>query len=282
MSTSVFLIVLLAALLHATWNALVKGGADKAVSMTAVVLGQGAAGLLCIMAGAPLPNLACWPWLLGGVTLHMGYQAFLLAAYERGDMTQVYPIARGVAPLIVAAVSALALGVSFSGMELVSIAMIAIGIASISLVRSSDGLFQRQAAALALATGMFIAAYSLVDGVGARIAGTSLGFYAWLAAFNAILYAAFCAAARPRVLAPALRLWPILILGGGASFVAYALVVYAFTQAPIALVTALRETGIVFALLIGVGVLKEPLNLAKVLATVLTLCGAALLRLSKG
>lgn len=282
MSTSVFLIVLLAALLHATWNALVKGGADKAVSMTAVVIGQGAAGLVCIIAGAPLPDLACWPWLLGGVALHMGYQGFLLAAYERGDMTQVYPIARGVAPLIVAAVSALALGVSFSGMELTSIAMIAIGIASISLVRGADGLFQGQAAALALVTGMFIAAYSLVDGMGARIAGTSLGFYAWLAAFNGLLYAAACAMTRPRVLAPALRLWPILIIGGGASFVAYALVVYAFTQAPIALVTALRETSIVFALLIGVGVLKEPLNLAKVLATALTLSGAALLRMAKG
>lgn len=282
MSTTVFLIVLLAALLHATWNALVKGGADKTVSMTAVVLGQGLAGVLCIAAGAPLPDPGCWPWLVGGVVLHIGYQVFLVAAYERGDMTQVYPIARGVAPLIVAGVSALLLGASFSGLEMLSIAMIAIGIASISLVRSTDGLFQGQAAGLALATGVFIAAYSMVDGIGARIAGTALGFYAWLAWINAICYAAMCGMIRPRVLAPAVRNWRILVLGGGASFVAYSLVVYAFTQAPIALVTALRETSIVFALLIGVVVLKEPLNLIKVLATAMTLSGAALLRFAKG
>lgn len=281
MSTTIFLIVLLAALLHAVWNAIVKGAADKATSMTAVVFGQGLAGLIC-MAIAPLPALACWPWLLGGLVLHIGYQTFLIAAYHRGDMTQVYPIARGVAPLLVAAASALFLGVSFSGMQLAAIAMIAIGIGSISMVRSADGLFQGQAALLALATGTFIASYSIVDGMGARIAGTSLGFYAWLAMFNAVAYAGLCALLRPGVVIGAIRQPRILALGGGASFVAYALVVYAFTQAPIALVTALRETSIVFALLIGVVVLKEPLNLVKVVATATTLAGAALLRFSKG
>lgn len=280
MTNTIFLIVLLAALLHAGWNALVKGGADKVVSMTAVVIGQGLAGLLSL-AFAPAPAAASLPWLALGVALHLGYQIFLVAAYRLGDMTQVYPIARGVAPLLVTAISALFLGVTFNAMQLAAIAMIAIGIASISMVRSADGLFQGKAALLALATGGFIAAYSLADGFGARLAGTSLGFYGWMAFLNGVLMVGLARSIRPGLTMQALRQTRTLIIGGGASFAAYALVIYAFTQAPIALVTALRETSIVFALLIGVLVLKEPLNLLKVIATATTLAGAALLRFAR-
>ncbi|PWE32083.1 hypothetical protein DDZ14_11550 [Maritimibacter sp. 55A14] len=281
MSAGVFAIVLLAALLHAVWNALVKSGADKTVAMLAVVLGQGLAGLAG-MGVAPLPNPACWPWLLGGLILHLGYQTFLVAAYRLGDLTQVYPIARGVSPLLVAGGSALILGVAFTALELLAIAMIAIGIASISLVRRADGIFQGKAAALALVTGGFIASYSLNDGIGARVAGTALGFYGALAVLNALACAGLAAFWRPALITAALREARVLLVGGGASFTAYALVVHAFTLAPIALVTALRETSIVFALLIGVAFLGERLNLMKVVATAMTLAGAALLRLSKG
>ncbi|SLN58538.1 EamA-like transporter family protein [Roseovarius litorisediminis] len=281
MSGGVFAIVMLAALLHAAWNALVKGGADKTVAMVAVVLGQAIAALTA--AGfAPVPNPECWPWLIAGAVLHFGYQIFLVAAYRLGDLTQVYPIARGVSPLLVALASVLFLGVVFSRLEWLAIGMIAIGIASISLVRRADGLFQGKAAVLALTTGGFIASYSIVDGIGARIAGTSLGFYSWLAVLNGIAMAVVAWWWRPELLPMALRQFKTLILGGGASFVAYALVVYAFTHSPIALVTALRETSIVFALLIGVVFLKERLNLLKVAATAATLSGAALLRISKG
>jgi len=280
MTGTIFGIVLLAAFLHALWNAVVKGGADKVVAMTAVVFGQGMAGLACL-AVAPTPAAASLPWLALGVALHLGYQIFLASAYRLGDMTQVYPIARGVAPLIVTAASALFLGVSFERMELAAIGVIAIGIASISMVRSADGLFQGKAALLALTTGGFIAAYSLADGIGARIAGTSLGFYGWMAVLNALVLAGLARLMRPGLTTKALAQTRTLVIGGAASFAAYALVVYAFTQAPIALVTALRETSIVFALLIGVLVLKEPLNLLKVIATATTLTGAALLRFAR-
>lgn len=280
MTGPIFLIVLLAALLHATWNALVKGGADKVTAMVAVVLGQAMFGALSLVF-APMPPLAAWPWLLIGVLLHLGYQLFLVSAYRFGDMTQVYPIARGVAPLLVAGVSALFLGITFTSMQLAAIALIALGIASISMVRSADGVFQGKAATLALITGGFIASYSLIDGIGARIAGTSLGFYGWLAALNGLLLAVLARFWRPGLTTRALRQPRLLVLGGGASFMAYALVIYAFTQAPIALVTALRETSIVFALLIGVSFLKEPLNLLKVIATATTLAGAALLRFAR-
>lgn len=281
MSLSVFLIVLLAAALHAGWNALVKSGADKTTAMTAVVIGQGLVAI-CVLPFAPLPDWDCWPWLLGGVALHFGYQVFLVAAYRIGDLTQVYPIARGVSPLIVAAASVLVLGETFNRGETLGILLIAAGIASISLARRDDGIFQGKAALLALGTGGFIAAYSLSDGVGARVAGTGLGFYAVMAVAEAVVFSAAVGLFAPRALRGAVRLKREVLVGGGASFAAYALVVHAFTLVPIALVTALRETSIIFALLIGVGVLHERLSLAKVVSTMTTVLGAALLRFSRG
>ncbi|MBY6067400.1 DMT family transporter [Leisingera aquaemixtae] len=280
MSGTVFAVVLLAAALHATWNALVKGGADKTASMTAVVLGQGAAGLLLLPIAPPL-DWACWPYLLAGIALHLGYQLFLIQSYKLGDLTQVYPIARGASPLLVAAGTAMFLGAAFSQAELLALLMISAGILSIALVRRQDGTFSMKAGALALVTGMFIASYSIVDGQGARVAGTALGFFGTLTAANALAFGAIIGVSRPEMLRGLPALWRLAVFGGGASFTAYVLVVWAFTQAPIALVTALRETSIIFALLLGVGFLGEKLDLRKVFSTALTLAGAVLLRLNR-
>ncbi|KIN79673.1 DMT family transporter [Sulfitobacter mediterraneus] len=281
MSGLVFVAVIGAALLHAAWNALVKGGADKTLSMGAVVIGHLPIALVALPF-VPLPAAESLPYLAGGLVLHFGYQLFLLQSYKMGDLTQVYPIARGSAPLIVAVFSVLVLGVHLNGLELLAIAIIGLGIISLALVRQSDGQQNKNAAAFALTTGVFIASYSLVDGVGARIAGTSLGFYCWLSLGNGILMIAYLAARSPQTLRAIPRTGlPILVLGGGASFIAYAVVTWAFTQAPIALVTALRETSIVFALLIGVFFLKEPLNLVKVFSTFSALLGAILLRYAR-
>ncbi len=280
MSTGVFLAVIAAAALHATWNALVKGGVDKALGMSAVVLGQGVFALGALpWVAAPAP--ASWPYVAGSIALHLGYQLFLLMSYRLGDLTQVYPIARGTAPLLVAAFSVLVLGVALAPLELAGVVVIGSGIISLSLVRRSDGLRNPRAAAAAVTTGCFIAAYSLVDGTGARAAGTGVGFYGWVAAGNALAMLVFAALARPRLLRALPQAAGVAVVGGGASFAAYALVVWAFTQAPIALVTALRETSIVFALLIGVVFLKERLDLARVVSTMLTIGGAALLRLAR-
>lgn len=281
MEPIVFFAVLVAACLHASWNALVKGAGDKHVSMTAVVLGHapfGAAALLFVPAPAP----ESLPYLAAGVVFHVGYQFFLLFSYRIGDLTQVYPIARGVAPLIVTAISAIFLGVQFSSSQTIAVLSIGIGIMSLVLVRGSDGLRNPRAAMMALATGCFIAGYSLIDGTGARLAGTSLGFYAWLTVINAAVFGAIITVISPGIFA---RLaqggWRLPVIGGGTSFAAYALVTWAFTLAPIALVTALRETSIVFALLIGVVFLKERLDLAKVASTAMTIFGAILLRFAR-
>ena len=258
---------------------MVKGGTDKDAAMAAIVIGHAPLALLALPFVA-IPPPEALPWLAAGVVLHLGYQLFLAAGYRIGDLTQVYPIARGVAPLIVALVSVMALGVVLSGTELAAVGAIAVGIGSLALVRRSDRSWNGRAVAVALATGCFIAAYSLVDGLGARVTGSALAYWSWSALGNVLLFTLWSAVLRPAALRGALgrRGLVIGLVGGSASFVAYAIVVWAFTQAPIALVTALRETSIVFALLIGVGVLGERLDLLKLAATAMTVLGAALLR----
>ncbi|MFK7962417.1 MAG: EamA family transporter [Burkholderiaceae bacterium] len=286
MSITVFLAVLMAALLHATWNALVKGSSDKLLNMSAVVLGHLPIALVCI-ALSPIPDAASWPFLFVGIALHVGYQFALLLSYRVGDLTQVYPIARGVAPLLVAGISVFVLGVSLTALELLAVALIGAGIISLSLVRQSDGLHNHKAAAFALLTGGFIASYSLVDGYGARAAGeasvgTALGYYGWLTIGNGIVFASIVAIKRPGVLtAIPQKAKRIFVVGGAASFAAYALVMWSFTMAPIALVTALRETSIIFALAIGIFFLNERISVAKVLSTLATIVGAVMLRFSR-
>jgi drug/metabolite transporter (DMT)-like permease len=214
--------------------------------------------------------------------LHTGYQLFLLNSYRIGDLSQVYPLARGVAPLIVAGISVLLLGVHLSQFELIAIIMIGTGIMSLTSVRRSDGLRNARAASMAIITGGFIASYSLVDGLGAREAGTAVGFYGCLTIINAVIFATIIRINRPGILKRVIfENWRLVLTGGGASFAAYALVIWAFTLAPIALVTALRETSIIFALLLGVFVLKERLDLIKVFATLLTMLGVGMLRVNR-
>jgi drug/metabolite transporter (DMT)-like permease len=282
MSLTVFIAVIGAALLHAAWNALIKGGADKRVAMGAVMLGHLPLALISVLI-MPLPEMESLPYLGAGILLHFGYQLFLMQSYRMGDLTQVYPIARGSAPLIVAVISVLFLGVHLSLIELMAVTLIGAGVLSLALVRRADGMRNGHAAGMALTTGCFIASYSLVDGLGARLAGTSLGFYSWLAIGNGILVVAYLSLTAPSALRDiATKGRRVFVIGGSASFTAYALVTWAFTHAPIALVTALREVSIIFALLIGVFFLKERIDLAKVFATMTTLLGVVLLRFARG
>ena len=281
MPLQVMIIVLFAALLQASWNFLVKSTDDKDLSMSAVVLGHTPFAVVALLS-APLPSLESLPYILAGAVLHVGYQLFLLASYRIGDLSHVYPLARGAAPLIVAVISVTLLGLHLSWLELTAVITIGTGIMSLALVRRSDGLRNGRAASLAIITGVFIASYSLVDGLGAREAGTALGFYGWLSTMNAVIFAAIMRVVRPGILKRVVcQDWRLALGGGGASFFAYAMVTWAFTVAPIPLVTALRETSIVFALLLGVFVLKERLDPMKVLATMCTLLGVGLLRVNR-
>ncbi|MGR3539856.1 MAG: EamA family transporter [Hasllibacter sp.] len=279
MTATVFLAVLLAALLHAGWNAVVKGGRDKLAGMAGMSLGHAVPGGLAVLA-FPAVDPACWPWIAGSVLLHFGYQWFLLHAYRLGDLSQVYPLARGSAPLIVTLVSTYALGATLSGPEVAAVLTIAAGILSIGLART--GRANPGAVGAALVTGLFIAAYSLADGVGARISGSPVAFFGWIAFLGALPFGLYAETRRPGLVLSLPRVAPAAFFGGGwASFTAYAIVVWAFTQAPLALVTALRETSIVFALLIGALVLRERVDLPRIASTFVTLIGVALMRLAR-
>lgn len=281
MPLSVMIIVLFAALLHASWNFLVKRTDDKFLSMSAVVLGH-TPFAVAALSYAPLPDIEALPYILTGALLHVGYQLFLLASYRIGDLSQVYPLARGAAPLVVAGVSVVVLGEQLSQLSLIAVTIIGTGIMSLAVVRRRDGLHNGRAATLAVITGGFIAAYSLVDGLGAREAGTALGFYGWLSTINAVIFAAIMRVWRPGMVKRVVgNDWRLALAGGGTSFFAYAMVTWAFTVAPIPLVTALRETSIVFALLLGIFVLRERLDAMKVLATATTLLGVILLRVNR-
>lgn len=276
----VMIMVLFAAVLHAAWNFIVKSGEDKYLGMSAVVIGHipfAAAALVY----APLPGIESLPYIIAGAVLHVGYQLFLLASYRRGDLSHVYPLARGVAPLFVAGISITLLGQHLSWLELAAVITIGAGIMSLATVRRSDGLRNCRAASLAIITGGFIASYSLVDGLGARIAGTALGYYSSLSIINAATFAAIMGVVRPGLVKRLVRReWRLALGSGGASFLAYSVVIWAFTLAPIALVCALRETSIIFALLLGVLILKERPGLMKIIATLITMLGVILLRIN--
>ena len=281
MTATVFIVVIAAALLHAAWNAAVKGSDDKVVGMAAVMIGQMLpAGIVLFF--LPFPSLESLPWFVAGVIFHLGYQLFLIFSYRIGDFTQVYPIARGSAPLIVTLISIAFLGVKFSSIELIAIGMIVLGIVSLSIVRQGDGLRNPKAALTAFCTGCCIAGYSLADGLGARVSESAIGFIASLMIVNGVLFVLILRVLWAGKFTKIFRTAKLRMIGGGfASFLAYIMVVWAFTQAPIAIVTTLRETSIVFAVLIGVFLFHEKLNLAKVVSTMFTLAGALLLRFGR-
>lgn len=281
MDITVFLAVMVAATLHATWNAIAKSGGDKVATMGAVVFGHVPFAVVALIF-ADLANLDSLPYLVAGAILHTGYQFALLRAYQSGELSCVYPISRGSAPILVAVVSVLFLGQVYSVDQMIAIICVCVGVFSFIFVGAKDGQIDRRGVQAAMTAALFIASYSLVDGLGARIAGTALGFYAGLSILNAIFFALVLHFAKPGTSQQVLKTASLkMIFGGGASFMAYAIVIWAFTQAPIALVAALRESSIIMAVLIGSFVLKERLNIRKVVSTAMTVCGVILVRLAK-
>ena len=280
MSLNVIIVVLIAALLHATWNFLVKRSADTYQGMSSVVMGHIPFGIAALLIAPPISSSSVVYVVIGAI-LHTGYQLFLLNSYRFGDLSQVYPMARGGAPLLIAGISVLFLGVHYDSFEVAALLIIGTGVISLAFV---GGLSKVDtgftSSLLAGVTGAFIAGYSLVDGLGAREAGTALGFYGWVTIINGIMFSLVIRSVRPGLVRQIFtRYLSATLFGGGASFLAYALVVWAFTQAPIALVASLRESSIIFASLLGVVVLKERFTLLKIIAIFLTLVGIGFLRL---
>ena len=284
MTWTVFFAVLLAALLHATWNSLVKGSQDKYVGMLLIALGHVPPGIIFVFF-APLPGMDVLPWLGASLALHLGYQIFLAASYRVGDLTTVYPIARGSAPLFVTMVSLTVLDVDLSWSQVGSVGLLILGLLLLSYDRLGTNKRQWTVVALALVTGGFIASYSIIDGLGARKMGYALAYWGWVAIGNGALMTLWMLLFQPSSMAK-VRLTSknltTLLLGGGASYLAYGIVTWAFTQAPIAVITALRETSVIFALLIGLMFLRERSTPMKIVACSMTVVGVICLRITSG
>ncbi len=279
MDTVVFLAVLGAAVMHAGWNAIVKVGLDRFSSILLLSMVQGVMALVLLPFFAA-PLAAAWPWVAASALLHIGYKLFLIRAYQHGDLSQVYPLARGTAPLIVALVGAIWLGESMTAGKTAAVAAIALGVIVMSRSGGSLDRLPRKALLYALGTACFTASYTLVDGVGARIAETASGYVLWMFAGDALGLTGFALATRgPGALGRLLPAWRSGIAAGGLSLGSYWIAIWAFTLAPLALVAALRETSVLFAMLIGVFLLGERANPWRWISAGLILSGVVLMRL---
>lgn len=278
MTAPVFLAVLGAALLHAVWNALIKVRRDRFTAITLMTIGIGATALLFLPFVA-VPPAAVWPFILISSGAQNGYRLFLAKAYEAGDLSQTYALARGTAPLVVALAGIALIGEVPTPLAAGGILLLSCGTLAMSL-RGGAGTVRNRAVGYALLTSLFIAGYTLADGHGARLAADALGYTAWLFATDAaILFVAVLSTRGPGVLRIPLREWAVTLLAGVMGAASYAIAVWAMTRAPVASVAALRETAILFAVGISVVFLKEALTAWRIVAALLIVAGMASLRL---
>jgi drug/metabolite transporter (DMT)-like permease len=280
MDLFVFLAVLVAAAFHAGWNALLKLNVEPIVATSLVAL---ASGLIVVPVAVIVgwPASVAWPYVFGSVVVHIGYYLALAQAYRFGDLGQVYPIARGTAPLLTALLAGFWVGESLGAFGWAGIIVLAGGIVLLA-ARGGRTLqrFDARSVGFALLTSLTITAYTLIDGLGARISGSALQYTVWLFLLSgaAMGVHGFMVVGR-RLAGEFVVHWRTVIAGAVLSTAAYAIAIWAMTVAPIALVAALRETSVLFAALLGVALLREPVLPARIAAALLVLAGVALLRL---
>ena len=279
MPLEIVAIVLVAALAHATWNALAKSDDDRLVTVGAF---NAVRCLICVplVLALPLPAPAAWPYLVVSAVLHVGYYVFLIAAYRFGDLSKVYPLARGLSPLLVAAGAFVLAGERLSPVALVGVAVACAGIASLSAgsdaAKPSDD--HRRGVFFAVVTALFIASYTVTDAMGARLSGHTVSYVAWLSILDGPPLLLAAAVMRREALSRhlAARAWKSAA-GGALQITAYGLAVWALTLAPMAAVSALRETSVLFAAIIGVKLLGEPLGSRRIVAAALVTAGIVMI-----
>ena len=278
MENHVFFLVLFATFMHAVWNGMVKNHPDKAVAVAAIVFGHIPLAIVAIIF-LPAPTIECIPYIVASAIVHQGYQWYLLSAYKIGDLTKVYPIARGFGPLVATLISILVLGLLLKSLVILSILLISFGIMILGLLDKKSKNFK--VLQLSLFTGFFIGLYSLVDGYGARVSLSPIVYMSWSFILSAALF--------PIVLK--IKNYnnifqnvfnsgkQIFWIGGTLSYIIYTIVVWAFTKAPIPMVGALRESSIFFSIFIGYFFLKEKITPTKIFSIVLILAGVIGLKL---
>jgi drug/metabolite transporter (DMT)-like permease len=280
MDPFVFAAVLFAAACHAAWNATIKRGLDPLAVTVAISIGAAVIALACIPF-VGLPAAAAWPWLIASVLIHLFYFAALIEGYRAGDMGQVYPIARGAAPLMTATVTTVFVKEWLGLLPWLGIILLVAGVLLMSLRGGRDlAKLDRRAVGFALFTAVTVCGYSVVDGVGARLAQGPAAYSAALFVGIAPVMVLYALARNGRATLPVLARHAGLGLAGGTlQLGSYAIAIWAMTVAPIAIVAALRETSVLFGAVIAVVVLKEPLRASRVVAALLIVAGLALIRL---
>jgi drug/metabolite transporter (DMT)-like permease len=276
---AVVLLVLLAALLHACWNALVKIGGDRLFSTAMVAAFSGAVCVPLLPFVTP-PDPASWPFLIASLAIHFGYYWGLARMYETGDFSLVYPIARGLAPLLVALGATLGAGERLDPWRALGVALVSLGIASLAFGRGWPRGDHRTAILFAGFTCLTIALYSLSDGLGVRRAGSSLGYIAWLFAIDGLPFALFVWSRRRGEMSCYFRRhWPAGLGAGAMSALAYAIVIWAMGRSALAGVVSLRETSVLFAAAIGALLMGESFGRRRIAAATLVLAGNLLIHL---
>ena len=277
--TNVFLIILLATVMHAVWNGMVKKHPDKVVAVSGIVFGHVPASIIAIIL-LPAPSTDCIPYIIASSLIHQGYNWYLLSSYKIGDLTQVYPIARGFGPLVATIISILILGLVLDNLIILSICLICLGIMILGIFnqpsKKNSKIIQ-----YSLFTGFFIGLYSLVDGYGARVSLSAITYMSWSFILIAFLFPIVLKIKKQENIFKNVmsRGKQIFWVGGTLSYIIYIIVVWGFTKAPIPMVGALRETSIFFSIFIGYFFLKEKITPKKIFTIILILVGVVGLKL---
>jgi drug/metabolite transporter (DMT)-like permease len=277
MPLTVFAVIILAALLHASWNAIVKAAPNKL--LTTIMVATAAAGIsVALIPFLTEPSPSSFPYAVASALLQIIYFLLLARTYHVADMSQVYPLMRGTAPLIVAIVSTFQMDDALSPFAWIGLTAICLGIFIIAL---GSSLKDRRGMRLALLNALVIAGYTLIDGLGVRKSAAPAAYTLWVFLLTGAPLALWAISARRSTFVPYVgRHWRLGIAGGIGTTASYGLALWAMTVAPIAVVAALRETSILFATLIAGFVLREPIGPRRVISACIIAGGAAILRLA--
>jgi drug/metabolite transporter (DMT)-like permease len=279
-SSFVVCVVLFGALLHASWNALVKSRPD---TFLVTVLVAGGGGLLSAIAlpFLPAPAAESWPYIAVSIATQLAYYALLVAAYRDGDMSHAYPLMRGSAPLLVALASGPLIGETLGVTQWIAIGCICGGILGLFFTARSRHPGAKRTTMFALLTACMIASFTLIDGAGVRKSGSPVAYTMWIFMLTAVGLLAWAGKSRPgQIIAYARMNVGVMLLGGAANVGSYAVALWAMTHAPVAAVAALRETSILFAAAIAAVVLREKISGQRLAAIALVACGAVAMRLA--
>lgn len=248
--------LLLAALLHASWHALIKTAGDRLVGLAGMNIVSTAVSL-ALLPLVTVPAAAVWPVLLFSVVLHNLYKVGLAQVYHHGDLSQAYPIARGLSPLFATLIAWGVLGEVLEAGQILGVGLVSVGLIAIGMERRGSALSPALLTSAGL-TGFLVAAYSVVDAYGARVSGDWLSYAVWLVLMDGAVFVAFTSRLRGRAFWTVVRReWPRTVISGLLGVGAFGVFLWALSRGEVGGVSALRETSVLFASLIGIFVLKE-------------------------